>query len=126
MSRWLRHSSSNFAGLFAVIVAVIAACLALSLGTPKAWADEEVPQLKINNGHFEPANLTIPAKSPIKLKVLNSGDSAIEFESFELNRERVVPPGQAITVFLPALDPGTYHFFDDFHHETGQGTLVAK
>ena len=55
---------------------------------------------------------------------MNQGSSAIEFESFELNRERVVQPGQTIIVKLPKLDPGQYHFFDDFHRET-HGVLVV-
>jgi hypothetical protein len=57
---------------------------------------------------------------------MNQGDAPIEFESFELNRERVVQPGQTITVQLPKLDPGQYHFFDDFHHEVAQGTITAQ
>jgi hypothetical protein len=29
-------------------------------------------------------------------------------------------------VYLPALDPGTYPFFDDFHHDAGQGMITAQ
>jgi cupredoxin-like protein len=68
----------------------------------------------------------VPAGQPLQLKVVNSGTSAIEFESFELNRERVVKPGASITVYLPSLNPGTYKFFDDLHHDAGNGTLTAK
>jgi len=101
--------------------------LAIALGHPVgAAADDSIQELQFRDGHFEPASLTISANAPIKLRVRNAAANAIEFESFELNRERVVPPGQVITVFLPALSPGTYHFFDDFHHEVPQGTLIAK
>ena len=91
-----------------------------------ARADEVQPQLKFANGHFEPATLNVAAGTPTKLTVINEGDAAIEFESFELNRERVVQAGQTITVKLPKLDPGQYHFFDDFHHEVAQGTINAQ
>lgn len=47
----------------------------------------------------------------------------MEFESFELNRERVVQPGQTVTVYLSGLAPGRYEFFDDFH-QARRGTLV--
>ena len=94
--------------------------------TAPVFADESAPELKIADGHFEPGTLTIGANTPIKLRVVNSGATPIEFESFELNRERVVPPGQTVSVFIPSLSPGTYHFFDDFHHETGEGTLIAR
>ena len=48
-----------------------------------------------------------------------------EFESFELHRERVIQPGQTITVYLPALKSGRYPFFDDFH-KTAEGAIVAR
>lgn len=84
---------------------------------PGAAADDGVQEIKFRNGRFEPASLTINANAPVKLRVRNADGAPIEFESFELNRERVVPPGQAVTVFLPSLSPGSYQFFDDFHRE---------
>jgi hypothetical protein len=58
--------------------------------------------------------------------VKNTDDTADEFESVDLNREKLVAPGQTITVFLGPLDPGEYKFFGDFHQDTAQGVLVAK
>jgi len=58
--------------------------------------------------------------------VQNTDDSADEFESTDLNREKLVPPGQTVSVFLGPLDPGEYHFFGDFHQDTAQGVIVAK
>ena len=89
-------------------------------------ADETQPQLTFANGRFEPASFNVAAGLPVKLTVMNQGDAPIEFESFELNRERVVQPGHSITVQLPKLDPGQYHFFDDFHHEVAEGTITAQ
>ena len=94
--------------------------------TSVAHADEAQTQLTFTKGHFEPATLDIAAGTPMKLTVVNQSDSTIEFESFELNRERVVQPGQTIIVKLPKLDPGQYHFFDDFHHEVAQGTITVR
>ncbi len=57
----------------------------------------------------------------------NTDDTADEFESIDLNREKLVAPGQTITVFLgPLLDRATYKFFGDFHQDTAQGVMVAK
>lgn len=92
----------------------------------RATADEATTQIKFENGHFEPTSFNVAAGAPIKVTVLNNSDSVIEFESFELNRERVVQPGGSITVLLPKLDPGQYHFFDDFHHDVPQGTITAQ
>ena len=61
-----------------------------------------------------------------RLLVRNDDDSADEFESTDLNREKLVAPGQTITVFLGPLEPGEYHFFGDFHQDSAQGLLVAQ
>jgi hypothetical protein len=108
------------------VIAFAAGLAAFTAAAPVARADDTPTQIDFTNGHFQPASLKIAANTPIKLKVRNDGESAIEFESFELNRERVVQPGQTITVQLPKLDPGQYHFFDDFHHDVPQGTITAQ
>ena len=60
------------------------------------------------------------------IKVVNGSTETIEFESFKLNREKAVTPGETIIVHLPALSPGTYDFYDDFHQDVPEGTIVAK
>lgn len=83
-------------------------------------------ELRYENGHFVPQQITVPANQPLKIKVVNAASEPIEFESFELNRERVVPPGGQIIVYLPSLSAGSYGFFDDFNRAATHGTLVAK
>jgi|ERR1022692_2004527 plastocyanin len=111
---------------FAAAALVVGFVMTVSPLVARATADEATTQIKFENGHFEPAAFNVAAGAPIKLTVLNKSDSVIEFESFELNRERVVQPGGSITVLLPKLDPGQYHFYDDFHHEVPQGTINAQ
>ncbi len=98
---------------------------ALLVGDPPARADE-LPTLVFHNHRFEPARIEVPAHVKFQLKVKNTDDTADEFESTQLNREKLVAPGQTITVFLGPLDPGEYKFFGDFHQDTAQGVLVAK
>ena len=114
-----------FNGTLARIAITIGIISALALGVP-AHADEAPKSLHYLNGHFEPFNLAVPANAPFKMQVSNQDGAAIEFESFELHRERVVRPGETITVFIPALAPGNYEFFDDFHHDAPKGVIVAK
>lgn len=104
-----------------VWVALVAALLA---GTVQA---EDLPRLTIKDHKFQPERLEVPAGVKFKLTVRNDDPTAEEFESFELNREKVVPPGKEIPVFLGPLDPGRqYPFFGDFHRDTAKGVLVAK
>jgi hypothetical protein len=84
------------------------------------------PEIDFTAHHFSPLSLTVPAGRPLKIKVVNQSKETIEFESFSLNRETVVEPGQSITVRLPALSPGSYDFYDDFHQDVPEGSIVAK
>ncbi|HUI18668.1 MAG TPA: cupredoxin domain-containing protein [Alphaproteobacteria bacterium] len=102
-----------------------AACLLLA-GPAGPVLAEDQPHLTIKNHRFQPERLEVPAGVKFKLMVKNEDDTAEEFESFELNREKIVPPGQEIPVFLGPLDKGEYKFFGDFHQDTAQGVLIAK
>lgn len=108
------------------IASVFAILAALAFGPMVRAEDEALPVVRFHDGRFEPHDLVVRAKTPFRLRVVNATQDAIEFESFELNRERVVLPGAEIVVYLPALDPGSYKFFDDFHHGAGEGTITAK
>jgi heme/copper-type cytochrome/quinol oxidase subunit 2 len=100
---------------------VIAFAPILSVAAPQS-----MPEIRLEQGRFQPEQLVVPADNPFKLRVTNSSPAVIEFESFELHRERVLQPGETITVYMPPLRAGTYRFFDDFNHATPQGTIVAK
>jgi cupredoxin-like protein len=88
----------------------------------------EDPQftLVIKDHRFTPAELQVPANTKVRLLIRNEDPTPEEFESTELHREKVVPPGQQIIVIVGPLDAGTYGFFGDFHHDTAQGKLIAK
>jgi hypothetical protein len=97
----------------------------LMTGGAPARAQEAV-QLEFTQHRFVPARIEVPANVKFRLLVKNNDDTADEFESVALNREKLVPPGQTITVFLGPLAPGEYKFFGDFHQDTAQGVMVAK
>jgi len=100
------------------------AVLALLSGSSLALADETA-SLTIRNHHFEPRSVQVKAGSKVALSVTNAGSEPAEFESSELNREKVIPPGKTVTIYVGPLEPGTYPFFDDFD-QTNTGQIVAK
>ena len=104
---------------------VVVAALAVLCTAPTARADDPL-SLEFRNHQFVPDHLVVPAGVKFKLLVKNSDDTADEFESSELNREKLVPPGQTVTVFLGPLEPGSYRIFGDFHQDTARGILEAK
>jgi hypothetical protein len=96
-----------------------------TIATP-ALCDGGAIDLRFENHRFTPQTLTVPANAALVLKVANTSNETIEFESFKLNREKAVEPGQTITVRLPPLSPGSYDFYDDFHQDVPEGSIVAK
>ena len=103
---------------------LILAFLWLAVG--EAYGQETEARLAIRNHKFEPAELTVPAGKKVKLVIENQDDTAEEFESYELNREKVVPPKAQVSVYVGPLKPGRYPFFGDFHKDSAQGVLIAK
>lgn len=101
--------------------AIIASCVA-----GQAWADDDSYTLTINGHQFEPAELAIPAGKKVTLTVKNLNPTPSEFESADLNREKVVVGGGTVTLFVGPLRPGSYEFFDDFHADTPHGHITAK
>lgn len=100
---------------------------ALALASSSINAAElPVFNLVIQNGVFSPTVVEVPAGKKIKLHVKNEDATAEEFESSDLNREKLVSPGASVDLFLGPLEPGVYKFFGDFHPETAQGQIVAK
>jgi plastocyanin len=100
--------------------------IALMSFAAAAQALEYEAKLAIKDHKFDPAVLNVPANTKIKLLVENQDATPEEFESSDLNREKVVTGKNTITVLLGPLDAGKYHFFGDFHQETAQGDLVVK
>jgi plastocyanin len=103
----------------------LAALLVLALASPALTQDAPSFSISLKNGQFVPSEVQIPAGVKVKLVVRNDNSTPSEFESTQFHREKIVPPGQEITVFVGPLDPGSYEFFDDFHQET-RGHLVVK
>jgi len=108
-----------------VIALVVIGVIVMAASVTTSRSEDVVLELKVKDGQFQPAELIVKANAPFKISITNADKSPVEFESFSLNREREVAPGQTVTVYLPALAPGTYEFFDDFH-KSNKGTITAK
>ena len=91
-----------------------------------ARGDDTVIEVRFENRRFTPQTITVPANQALTLRITNVSKEPIEFESFKLNREKVVGPGETVVVRLPALRPGSYDFYDDFHQDVPAGSIIAK
>ena len=103
------------------IIAILILGLSLS-----AFADEDYFSLVIQNHQFEPSELIIPANKKIKLRIENKDSTPEEFESHELNREKLVAGKSAATIYIGPLKAGRYPFWGEFNEKTAKGTVVAQ
>jgi hypothetical protein len=99
--------------------------LAFSMATAVA-AQEPGYTLVIKDHRFQPAEIEVPAGQKIALLVKNDDPTPEEFESTKLRREKVVPGGDQITVYIGPLKPGRYEFFGDFNPSTARGHIIVK
>lgn len=114
-----RRSVPSRSAATAILVAIMVAGPACT-----ASAASDV-QLTIKNQNFQPKTLTIPAGRTVKIVVKNEDALPAEFESSDFNREKVIPGGTQIPVYVGPLTPGIYSFFNDFHPQS-TGKLIVK
>lgn len=82
--------------------------------------------IDIHNHLFSPAEVHIPANQKVKLLITNSDATPEEFESYELNREKVIMGNSKTVIFIGPLPPGRYPFFGEFNPKTAQGVVIAE
>lgn len=110
------------------VVITLLAALVGSAGATAASPEKpsELIEIRFDQHHFTPERVEVAAGVPLTLKVVNASKERIEFESFKLDREKVVEPGHTLVLHLPALRPDSYDFYDDFHSDVPEGTIVAR
>lgn len=110
-----------------LLAGLIKTLLAIMIMLSASFAQNEVLQvdLYIRNHHFEPAVITLPANTKIKLTIHNEDSTVEEFESHDLKREKIVPGKSQVNIMLAPLKVGEYKFFGEFNEETAQGKIVV-
>jgi hypothetical protein len=89
-------------------------------------ADVPTFTIEIRDHLFYPSQLIIPANTKVKLIVINRDATPEEFESYELNREKVIMGGAKAIIFIGPLMPGDYPFFGEFNPKTAQGMIRVE
>ncbi len=110
------------------LIAAFGAAIGSSIpvAVSSAWAQVPNFALTVRNHQFEPTELHIPAGQKIELQVTNADPTPEEFESYPLHREKVIPGGQTVTIYIGPLVPGRYEFFGDFNPRTARGAIIVK
>ncbi|MCB1650498.1 MAG: cupredoxin domain-containing protein [Alphaproteobacteria bacterium] len=80
----------------------------------------------IKDHKFSPETLHVPAGKKIRLIVDNQDPTPEEFESHDMNREKIIGGGKKATIFVGPLKPGQYHYFGEFNEDSAQGYIIAE
>jgi len=108
-------------------LAPLAAALLAAVFATAAFAAEPAEfSLTIRDHRFEPAELQVPAGTRIRLVVHNEDATPEEFESDDLDREKVVAGKSSVVVLIGPLQAGRYEFYGEFHSDTARGHIVVK
>ncbi len=112
---------------FCTVTAAVWTAAMLTAVAP-AFAAEELYQVQLTarDGRFYPEVLEVPADRRFRIVIRNDGPGPEEFESNNPHREKVLAAGATSFLIFPALKPGAYPFFGEFHPETARGRIVVK
>lgn len=101
--------------------------LVLLLMLPSSFALAKTPEfhLVIKNNLFYPTEMNVPADVKFKLIIENQDNEPEEFDSFDLNREKVIFGHRKATIYLGPLSKGEYQYFGEYNPNTARGKLIA-
>lgn len=84
-----------------------------AIGASKARTGDTEVSLNIHDHRFQPTELVVQANKRVRLTIANEDNAAEEFESYSLNREKIIPGTGKAVVFIGPLKPGRYEFFGE-------------
>jgi plastocyanin len=91
-----------------------------------AFAEAKEFTLVMKDHQFVPAELTVPAGEKFTLIVDNQDANAEEFESHDLDIEKVIPAKTSAKILVLPQDAGRYNFVGEFHEDNMKGVLIVK
>lgn len=101
------------------------AAVLLMLSKP-GLAETVEATLTIKDHRFSPAEISVPAGSKVKLTIDNQDATPEEFESHDLNREKVIPGRSKAIIWIGPLKQGSYAFVGEYHESTAKGRIIVK
>ncbi|NBF11602.1 cupredoxin domain-containing protein [Pseudomonas sp. Fl4BN1] len=101
-------------------------CGGTALAAPPAVSEESPIKLLIENHRFTPESFSVPEGKRFRIELTSHDESVDEFESYDMKFEKILVPGNTISVFAGPLHPGTYTFFDDYHPDQAKGTVIVE
>lgn len=103
---------------------LVLSCLSGGVLLAAEASDDAPVSLVLENHQFSPSTFTVPSGKRFRIQLTSHDTSVDEFESYDMKFEKIIVPGNTITVFAGPMHPGTYTFFDDYHPDA-KGTVTV-
>ena len=107
------------------LVLILLVAVALGGVTSVARAGDDIA-ITIKDHRFEPSEISLPAGQKVTLSVTNQDATPEEFESDDLDIEKVIAGQQSATIQVGPLDAGRYEFYGEYHEDSAKGAIVVK
>ena len=99
---------------------------ALLVASAPVLAGDPEFTIQLHDHRFTPSEVKVPAGAKVKLIIENQDSTPEEFDSFALNREKIVFPNSKGIVFIGPLKPGRYEFMGEFNQSSAKGAVIAE
>lgn len=83
-------------------------------------------RISIREHRFYPDTIEVKVNEPFELEITNEDNTAEEFESHDLRKEKLIGPKKTIKMKIPSLKAGEYRFFGEFNESTAQGKIIVQ
>ena len=104
----------------------ILSLITLLLSFNIASAETKEFKIIIKDNLFIPSETKIPAGERVRLVIDNQDNTPEEFESRDLNREKIISGNSMGIVYVGPVTAGSYKYFGEFNEATAQGTIIAE
>ena len=91
-----------------------------------AFAEDLVFKIELKNRTMNPNVIEVAANTPFTIEVVNTDNTAEEFESNSLKIEKIIPPKLTAKFKVKPLTAVEYEIFGEFHMDTCQGKIIVK
>lgn len=109
-----------------IMLPLCIALMALGAGPAPAQDAPTIVEVVIKDHRFSPAEIHVPANKPAQLRISNEDPTAEEFNSADLQVEKVFAGLSRGVVRLRPLAPGRYPFMGEYHPDTAQGVVIVE
>jgi plastocyanin len=109
-----------------LLIGPLLASAALLAGATAAEPSPTTITLTLKDHRFTPDAVAVAAGQRVTVVVINQDAVVEEFDSLDLDVEKMIPPKGRASFTVGPLKPGSYEFMGELHANTARGVLTVS